>query len=203
LFSPSQFVLPACVRQPQPFRRIDQRRGSAWHRAMPRTSPRAPLTKRLKAAERAGARDQLRRAPGAQSARTASSRRGKTARHPVSAEQRAHLSRRLDPKSVSYDALRDLVRSASLSRTPSVWSCGSGSDVPYRSFAEFIDYARKNPGRVRIGHPARGSVGDFCVQLINALTGVELVPIPYTGAAPPPPLYAEDTSKVSCWRLVP
>jgi len=37
---------------------------------------------------------------------------------------------------------------------------------------------------VRIGHPGAGSVGDFCVRLINALTGAELVGIPYAGAAP-------------------
>ena len=37
---------------------------------------------------------------------------------------------------------------------------------------------------MRIGHPGSGSVGDFCVQLINALTGAELVPVPYAGAAP-------------------
>jgi tripartite-type tricarboxylate transporter receptor subunit TctC len=40
------------------------------------------------------------------------------------------------------------------------------------------------PQEVRIGHPGSGSVGDFCVQLINALTGAESVPVPYTGAAP-------------------
>src|SRR6476659_8598655 len=90
----------------------------------------------------------------------------------------------LDPQSASYDALRDLVPLGIASRTPSVLVVRSGSEVSYRSFAEFIDHARKNPGRVRIGHPGAGSVGDFCVQLINALTGAELVPIPYAGAAP-------------------
>jgi tripartite-type tricarboxylate transporter receptor subunit TctC len=58
------------------------------------------------------------------------------------------------------------------------------SDAPYRNFAQLIEYARNRPGQVRIGHPGSGSVGDFCVQLINALTGTELVPIPYAGAAP-------------------
>ena len=90
----------------------------------------------------------------------------------------------LDPQSASYDALRDLVPLGIASRTPSVLVVRSGGEASYRSFAEFIDYARKNPGRVRIGHPGAGSVGDFCVQLINALTGAELAPIPYTGAAP-------------------
>ena len=88
----------------------------------------------------------------------------------------------LEPQSVYYDALRDLVPLGVAARTPSVLVVRS--DAPYKTFAELIEYARKKPGEVRIGHPGPGSVGDFCVQLINSLTGVELVPVPYTGAGP-------------------
>jgi tripartite-type tricarboxylate transporter receptor subunit TctC len=88
----------------------------------------------------------------------------------------------LDPQSVSYDVLRDLVPLGLSSRTPIVLVVRG--DAPYRSFAELIDYAKKNAGLVRIGHPGAGSVGDFCIQLINALTGAGLEPVPYTGAAP-------------------
>ena len=88
----------------------------------------------------------------------------------------------LDPQSVTYDALRDLVPLGTTSRTPTILVVRS--DAPYRNFAELIEYSKKNPGQVRIGHPGSGSVGDFCVQLIGALTGAELVPVPYAGAAP-------------------
>ena len=88
----------------------------------------------------------------------------------------------LDPKSVTYDALRDLVPLGTASRTPTILVVRS--DAPYRNFAELIEYSKKKPGEVRIGHPGSGSVGDFCVRLINALTGAELVPVPYSGAAP-------------------
>src|SRR6186713_105782 len=88
----------------------------------------------------------------------------------------------LDPQSVTYDALRDLVPLGTASRTPSILVVRG--DAPFRTFSELIEHAKKNPGQVRIGHPGSGSVGDFCVQLINALTGAELVPIPYAGAAP-------------------
>jgi tripartite-type tricarboxylate transporter receptor subunit TctC len=88
----------------------------------------------------------------------------------------------LDPQSVTYDVLRDLVPLGTASRTPSILVVRS--DAPYGNFSQLIEYSRKNPGQVRIGHPGSGSVGDFCVQLINALTGAELVPIPYAGAAP-------------------
>ena len=88
----------------------------------------------------------------------------------------------LDPQSVPYDVFRDLVPLGLTSRTPSVLAVRS--DAPYKTFAELIEYAKKKPGQVRIGHPGTGSVGDFCVQLINSLTGAELVPVPYTGAGP-------------------
>jgi tripartite-type tricarboxylate transporter receptor subunit TctC len=88
----------------------------------------------------------------------------------------------LDPQSVTYDALRDLVPLGISSRTPSIVAVRS--DAPYRTFAELIEYSKKHPGQVRMGHPGPGSVGEFGVQLINALAGSELTPVPYNGAAP-------------------
>ena len=88
----------------------------------------------------------------------------------------------LDRQSILYDPARDLAPLGIASRTPSVLVVRS--DAPYRTFAELIEYSKKNPGRVRIGHPGVGSVGDFCVQQINALAGTDLVPVPHTGAAP-------------------
>lgn len=88
----------------------------------------------------------------------------------------------LDPQSAAYDPQRDLVPLGLTTRTPSVLVVAS--DAPYKTFAEFIDYAKKNPGKVRIGHPGVGSVGDFCIRLINAMTGADLVGIPHNGAAP-------------------
>jgi len=88
----------------------------------------------------------------------------------------------LDAPSATYDSLRDLVPLGTASRTPSILVVRG--DAPFRTFAELVEHAKKNPGQVRIGHPGSGSVGDFCVRLINALTGAELVPIPYAGAAP-------------------
>ncbi len=88
----------------------------------------------------------------------------------------------VDPSSVSYDAQKDLVPLGISSRTPSVLVVRS--DAPYKTFAELVDFAKKNPGQVRVGHPGAGSVGEFCILLINSLAGVGLVPVPHTGAAP-------------------
>jgi tripartite-type tricarboxylate transporter receptor subunit TctC len=82
----------------------------------------------------------------------------------------------------NYDAARDLVPLGLSSRSPSVLAVRG--DGPFKTFAELIEYAKKNPGKVRVGHPGVGSVGDFCIQLINALTGAGIVGVPFTGAAP-------------------
>lgn len=88
----------------------------------------------------------------------------------------------IEPQTVSYDVARDLVPLGISSRTPSVLVVRS--DAPYRTLAELIEHAKKEPGRIRIGHPGAGSVGDFCIQLISALTGAQLLAVPYAGAAP-------------------
>lgn len=88
----------------------------------------------------------------------------------------------IEPQTVSYDAVRDLVPLGISSRTPSVLVVRI--DAPYRTLADLIEQAKKDPGSVRIGHPGSGSVGDFCIQLINALTGAQLLAVPYAGASP-------------------
>ena len=88
----------------------------------------------------------------------------------------------LEPEVASYDALTDLAPLALAMRSPSILTVNA--ELPYKSFREMIDYAKKNPGKVRIGTAGIGSVGDFCLRLINRLTGAGLVMVPFTGAAP-------------------
>ena len=88
----------------------------------------------------------------------------------------------LDPKTATYNPLTDLTPLALAMRSPSILAVRG--DAPYKTFAELVDYAKKNPGSVRIGTAGVGSVGEFCVRTINSLTGARLVPVPFTGASP-------------------
>jgi tripartite-type tricarboxylate transporter receptor subunit TctC len=88
----------------------------------------------------------------------------------------------LDPATVPYDSARDLTSLGLATRTPSILAVRS--DAPYRNFAELVEFAKKNPGTIRVGTPGVGSVGDFCVQTINALTGAGITMVPFTGASP-------------------
>jgi tripartite-type tricarboxylate transporter receptor subunit TctC len=88
----------------------------------------------------------------------------------------------LEPQVASYDALTELTPLALAMRSPSILTVNA--DLPYKSLREMIDYAKKNPGKVRVGTAGIGSVGDFCLRVINRLTGAGLVMVPFTGAAP-------------------
>jgi tripartite-type tricarboxylate transporter receptor subunit TctC len=92
------------------------------------------------------------------------------------------IRRVLDPSTASYDPLKELVPVAITTRTPSVLVVRK--DAPFHSFQELVAYAKKNPGKVRIGNAGPGSAGDLSVQVINAEAGTDLSSIPYKGAAP-------------------
>jgi tripartite-type tricarboxylate transporter receptor subunit TctC len=88
----------------------------------------------------------------------------------------------LDPSTANYDPLKDLTPLAMAMRSPSILAVGA--EQPFKNFQEMVDYAKKNPGKVRIGTAGVGSVGDFCVQTINSLTGANITMVPFQGAVP-------------------
>lgn len=88
----------------------------------------------------------------------------------------------LEPQSVQYDPLKDLTPLGLTTRIPSILAVRD--DLPYRNFAEMVEHAKKNPGTVRAGTVGIGSVGDFTVQVINSLAGVEITMVPFKGASP-------------------
>lgn len=52
------------------------------------------------------------------------------------------------------------------------------------SLAEFADKARREPGRYNFGSPGSGSLGHLAGVWFNALTGGELMHVPYRGSGP-------------------
>jgi tripartite-type tricarboxylate transporter receptor subunit TctC len=88
----------------------------------------------------------------------------------------------IEPQVASYDPLTDLTPLALAMRSPSILAVGA--EQPFRTFGELVDRAKKDPGSVRIGTAGVGSVGDFCIRLINSLTGAGITMVPFTGAAP-------------------
>ena len=91
-------------------------------------------------------------------------------------------NRVLTPESVSYDLFKDLTSLGLATRTPILLAVRQ--DAPYKSFNEMMEFAKKNPGKVRLGTAGAGSVGHFTVEIINSLTGAGLIMVPFKGAAP-------------------
>jgi len=88
----------------------------------------------------------------------------------------------LDPQTATYDPMRDITPLGLAMRTPSIVAVRS--DLPYKSFAELVAYAKANPGKIRIGTPGAGSAGEFAVSTINSIAGIELTAVPFKGASP-------------------
>ncbi len=88
----------------------------------------------------------------------------------------------LEPETTNYDATKDLVPLGRSTRIPIILAIRA--DLPYKNFQEMVDFAKKNPGQVRVGTAGAGSVGDFTVAIINSLTGAGITMVPFKGAAP-------------------
>jgi tripartite-type tricarboxylate transporter receptor subunit TctC len=56
--------------------------------------------------------------------------------------------------------------------------------VPVNTVAEFIAYAKANPGKVTYGSAGLGSTNHLCAALFEKMAGVEMVHVPYRGGAP-------------------
>ena len=56
--------------------------------------------------------------------------------------------------------------------------------LPIKTVQEFLDYARKNPGKVSYGSTGIGSSNHLSMELFKSMTGIDIVHVPYKGSAP-------------------
>ncbi|PWC14111.1 ABC transporter substrate-binding protein [Brenneria roseae subsp. americana] len=57
-------------------------------------------------------------------------------------------------------------------------------DAPWNTFAEFMEYAKANPGKIRIGNSGSGAIWHLAAEALGDKTGTKFNNIPYDGAAP-------------------
>lgn len=58
------------------------------------------------------------------------------------------------------------------------------ADAPWNTVEEFLDYAKKNPGKVRIGNSGTGAIWHLAAAALEDKTGAKFNHIPFDGAAP-------------------
>jgi tripartite-type tricarboxylate transporter receptor subunit TctC len=55
------------------------------------------------------------------------------------------------------------------------------SDAPWKTLKEFVDYAKINPGKLRVGVAGVGVLAHFHMEQFNEKAGINLTIVPYTG----------------------
>jgi len=83
---------------------------------------------------------------------------------------------------LSFNFIRDIVPVASVIRGPSVLEVNPS--VPAKTVPEFIAYAKANPGKLTMASGGIGAPSHVFGELFKLMTGVNLVHVPYRGAAP-------------------
>jgi tripartite-type tricarboxylate transporter receptor subunit TctC len=85
-------------------------------------------------------------------------------------------------KNLPYDFERDLDPIALVASTPNVLIVNN--ELPVKSVAELIAYAKANPGKLNFGSAGIGSTEHLSGELFRAMTKTQLTHIPYKGGAP-------------------
>jgi tripartite-type tricarboxylate transporter receptor subunit TctC len=86
-----------------------------------------------------------------------------------------------DP-TLPYDFLRSIAPVAGLARIPMVLVVNN--ELPVRSVADFIAYAKANPGKLSIASSGVGTSLHLSGELFKAMAHVQFVHVPYRGSAP-------------------
>jgi tripartite-type tricarboxylate transporter receptor subunit TctC len=83
---------------------------------------------------------------------------------------------------LNFDFIRDIAPVAGVTRVPNVMLVNPS--VPAKTIPEFIAYAKANPGKISMASGGIGTPGHVSGELFKMMTGVNLVHVPYRGAAP-------------------
>ncbi len=83
---------------------------------------------------------------------------------------------------LKFNFIRDIAPIAGFARVPNVMVVPP--DFPAKSVAEFIAYAKANPGKVNMASSGNGTSIHLSGELFKAMTGVDMVHVPYRGSAP-------------------
>ena len=93
-----------------------------------------------------------------------------------------HTYMAITEKSLSYDPVKDFTPIAQIGVYGLLMALHPS--IPARSVAEFIDYAKRNPGKINYASSGAGSGIHFAGELFNFMAGIDMVHVPYKGSAP-------------------
>ena len=85
-------------------------------------------------------------------------------------------------KKLSYDPARDFRMLALMTDFPLLMEVHPS--VPAKTVAEFVAYARQNPGKLNFGSAGTGGTIHLAGEMFKRMAGIEMTHVPYKGAAP-------------------
>ena len=85
-------------------------------------------------------------------------------------------------KHLNFNFLNDVDPVANVIRVPNVMEVNP--QVPAKTVAEFIAYAKSNPGKVNMASSGNGTSIHLSGELFMLMTGVKMTHVPYKGSAP-------------------
>lgn len=87
----------------------------------------------------------------------------------------------LQPK-LPYDTEKDVLPVSVLAEVPEVLV--SNPAAPFKTFPEFVAYAKANPGKLDYASAGIGTLPHLSMELLLQQVGIKVTHIPYRGAAP-------------------
>jgi tripartite-type tricarboxylate transporter receptor subunit TctC len=81
-----------------------------------------------------------------------------------------------------YDPVKDLAPITMGMNFPNVLVVGAHTGI--KTFAEFVAYAKKNPGKLDFASTGPGSAAHLAGELLNDMAKIDTVHVPYKGGAP-------------------
>jgi tripartite-type tricarboxylate transporter receptor subunit TctC len=85
-------------------------------------------------------------------------------------------------RKLTFNFLNDLAPIAGIIRVPNVMTVTK--NFPAKNIAEFIAYAKKNPGKINMASSGSGTSVHLSGELFKAMAGIDMNHIPYKGAGP-------------------
>jgi len=93
----------------------------------------------------------------------------------------SHVIRPNLPGGTPYDPMKDFTHVALLGGPPAVFAVNPS--LPAKTLKEFVALAKQQPGKLTYGSPGTGTQGQLVAELFKHEAGINVVHVPYKGAA--------------------
>ncbi|MGB8401649.1 Bug family tripartite tricarboxylate transporter substrate binding protein, partial [Bradyrhizobium sp.] len=85
-------------------------------------------------------------------------------------------------RKLPYDPVKDFRMLALITDLPVIMEVHPS--VPARTVAEFVAYAKQNPGKLNFGSAGTGGTIHLAGEMFKQMAGIDMVHVPYKGAGP-------------------